>query len=36
MSKVEDVILSHNLWDHVTGLVTLRRELSTAAYVSLL
>ena len=28
LSNVEDVILSHNHWDHVTGLVTLRRELS--------
>jgi 7,8-dihydropterin-6-yl-methyl-4-(beta-D-ribofuranosyl)aminobenzene 5'-phosphate synthase len=28
LSKVEDVILSHNHWDHVTGLLTLRRELS--------
>ncbi|MBV9392225.1 MAG: MBL fold metallo-hydrolase, partial [Verrucomicrobia bacterium] len=28
LSSVEDVILSHNHWDHVTGLVTLRRELS--------
>jgi metal-dependent hydrolase (beta-lactamase superfamily II) len=23
LSNVEDVILSHNHWDHVTGLVTL-------------
>jgi 7,8-dihydropterin-6-yl-methyl-4-(beta-D-ribofuranosyl)aminobenzene 5'-phosphate synthase len=30
LSNVEDVILSHNHWDHVTGLVTLRRELSKA------
>jgi 7,8-dihydropterin-6-yl-methyl-4-(beta-D-ribofuranosyl)aminobenzene 5'-phosphate synthase len=30
LSGVEDVILSHNHWDHVTGLVTLRRELSKA------
>ena len=28
LSNVEDVILSHHHWDHVTGLVTLRRELS--------
>jgi hypothetical protein len=28
LSNVEDVVLSHNHWDHVTGLVTLRRELS--------
>jgi metal-dependent hydrolase (beta-lactamase superfamily II) len=28
LSNVEDVILSHNHWDHVSGLVTLRRELS--------
>jgi 7,8-dihydropterin-6-yl-methyl-4-(beta-D-ribofuranosyl)aminobenzene 5'-phosphate synthase len=28
LSSVEDVVLSHNHWDHVTGLVTLRRELS--------
>ena len=27
LSNVEDVILSHHHWDHVTGLVTLRREL---------
>ena len=26
LSNVEDVILSHNHWDHVTGLVTLRRS----------
>jgi len=30
LSNVEDVILSHNHSDHVTGLVTLRRELSNA------
>jgi 7,8-dihydropterin-6-yl-methyl-4-(beta-D-ribofuranosyl)aminobenzene 5'-phosphate synthase len=30
LSNVEDVILSHHHWDHVTGLVTLRRELSKA------
>ncbi|MBV9106098.1 MAG: MBL fold metallo-hydrolase [Verrucomicrobia bacterium] len=30
LSNVEDVILSHSHWDHVTGLVTLRRELSKA------
>ena len=29
LSNVEDVILSHNHWDHVTGLVTLRREWPT-------
>jgi glyoxylase-like metal-dependent hydrolase (beta-lactamase superfamily II) len=28
LSNVEDVVLSNNHWDHVTGLVTLRRELS--------
>jgi 7,8-dihydropterin-6-yl-methyl-4-(beta-D-ribofuranosyl)aminobenzene 5'-phosphate synthase len=28
LSNVEEVILSHHHWDHVTGLVTLRRELS--------
>ena len=27
LSGVEDVILSHNHWDHTMGLVTLRREL---------
>src|SRR4029079_2813208 len=26
LSDVEDVILSHNHWDHVAGLMTLRRE----------
>jgi 7,8-dihydropterin-6-yl-methyl-4-(beta-D-ribofuranosyl)aminobenzene 5'-phosphate synthase len=30
LPNVEDVILSHNHWDHVTGPVTLRRELSKA------
>jgi 7,8-dihydropterin-6-yl-methyl-4-(beta-D-ribofuranosyl)aminobenzene 5'-phosphate synthase len=28
LSSVEEVILSHNHWDHTSGLVTLRRELS--------
>lgn len=27
LSTVEDVVLSHNHWDHTSGLVTLRREL---------
>ena len=27
LSNVEDVVISHNHWDHVGGLVTLRREL---------
>ncbi|HET7185812.1 MAG TPA: MBL fold metallo-hydrolase [Terriglobales bacterium] len=27
LSDVKDVILTHNHWDHVTGLLTLRREL---------
>jgi glyoxylase-like metal-dependent hydrolase (beta-lactamase superfamily II) len=30
LSNVEEVILLHHHWDHVTGLVTLRRELSKA------
>jgi 7,8-dihydropterin-6-yl-methyl-4-(beta-D-ribofuranosyl)aminobenzene 5'-phosphate synthase len=30
LSDVEDVILSHNHWDHVAGLMTLRREFSVA------
>jgi len=28
LSDVEDVVLSHNHWDHVKGLMTLRSELS--------
>ena len=28
LSDVEDVVLSHNHWDHVNGLMTLRGELS--------
>jgi 7,8-dihydropterin-6-yl-methyl-4-(beta-D-ribofuranosyl)aminobenzene 5'-phosphate synthase len=28
LSDVEDVVLSHNHWDHVNGLMTLRSELS--------
>jgi 7,8-dihydropterin-6-yl-methyl-4-(beta-D-ribofuranosyl)aminobenzene 5'-phosphate synthase len=28
LADVEDVVLSHNHWDHVGGLMTLRRELS--------
>lgn len=28
LSDVQDVILSHHHWDHTTGLMTLRRELS--------
>jgi 7,8-dihydropterin-6-yl-methyl-4-(beta-D-ribofuranosyl)aminobenzene 5'-phosphate synthase len=28
LSDFEDVVLSHNHWDHVGGLLTLRRELS--------
>jgi len=27
LSSVEDVVLSHNHWDHTSGLVTLRREM---------
>lgn len=27
LSNVEDVILTHNHWDHVSGLMTLRREM---------
>jgi 7,8-dihydropterin-6-yl-methyl-4-(beta-D-ribofuranosyl)aminobenzene 5'-phosphate synthase len=30
LSDVEEVVLSHNHWDHVGGLMTLRRELSKA------
>jgi 7,8-dihydropterin-6-yl-methyl-4-(beta-D-ribofuranosyl)aminobenzene 5'-phosphate synthase len=28
LSDVEEVVLSHNHWDHVSGLMTLRRELA--------
>lgn len=28
LSNVEDVVLSHNHWDHVSGLMALRREFS--------
>lgn len=27
LSEVQDVILTHNHWDHVSGLITLRREM---------
>jgi len=27
LSNVKEVILTHNHWDHVTGLITLRREM---------
>ena len=27
LSKVQDVILTHNHWDHIGGLMTLRKEL---------
>jgi len=30
LSDVEEVILSHNHWDHVAGLMTLRREFAAA------
>ena len=30
LSDVEDVVVSHNHWDHVGGLMALRRELSKA------
>lgn len=30
LSDIEEVVLSHNHWDHTTGLVALRRSLSTS------
>jgi len=35
LSDVQEVILTHNHWDHVTGLMTLRRELMKKAPAAL-